>query len=159
ILVLLFVTALHQLFAVTSSGNSIAGQSELVVAFVVGFFPLIALQALQRAAAKVLHVFVPQVAPEYPLDQLDGLNIWYEARLAGEGVADMQTLTTMSRVDVILHTRAPVGRLIDWVDQAFLLIHLEAVDRSDLATARTSHGAAVNSGAATRLALRRIGVR
>jgi hypothetical protein len=159
ILVLLFVTALHQLFAVTSSGNSIAGQSELVVAFVVGFFPLIALQALQRAAAKVLHVFVPQVAPDYPLDQLDGLNIWYEARLAEEGVEDMQNLTTMNLVDVILHTRAPVGRLIDWVDQAFLLIHLEATDRSDLARARTARGAAVGSGAATRLALRRIGVR
>jgi hypothetical protein len=159
VLVLLFLTAVHQLFAVTWSGNSIAGQYELVVAFVVGFFPLIGLQALQRATAKVLHVFVPQLAPDYPLDQLDGLNIWYEARLAEEGVEDMQNLTTMNLVDVILHTRAPVGRLIDWVDQAFLLIHLEAADRSDLATARAGRGAAIGSGAATRLALRRAGVR
>jgi hypothetical protein len=159
VLVLLFVTALHQLFAVTSSGDSVARQYELVVAFVVGFFPLIGLQALQRATAKVLHVFVPQLAPEYPLDQLDGLNIWYEARLAEEGVEDMQNLTTMNLVDVILHTRAPVGRLIDWVDQAFLLIHLEAADRSDLAAARAGRCAAIGGGAATRLALRRAGVR
>jgi hypothetical protein len=159
VLVLLFVTALHQLFAVTSSGSSIAGKSELVVAFVVGFFPLVGLQALQRAAAKLLHVFVPQLAPDYPLDQLDGLNIWYEARLAEEGVEDMQNLTTMNLVDVILHTRAPVGRLIDWVDQAFLLIHLEPADRSELASARTGHGEAGGNGAATRLALRRVGVR
>jgi hypothetical protein len=57
---------------------------------------------------------------EYPLDQLDGLNLWYEARLTEEGVEDMQNLTTMSLVDVMLHTRVPPGRLVDWVDQAFL---------------------------------------
>ncbi len=33
----------------------------------------------------------------------------------------MQNLTTMNLVDVILHTRVPAGRLVDWIDQAFLL--------------------------------------
>ena len=68
----------------------------------------------------------------YPLDQLDGFNLWYEARLTEEGVEDMQNLTTMNLVDVILHTRVPPGRLVDWTDQAFLLIHLERVDRDEL---------------------------
>ena len=160
ILVLLFVTALDQLFAVAADRSVTESHTEMVVAFVVGFFPLIGLQALQRATAKVLHVFVPQVAPEYPLDQLDGLNIWYEARLAEEGVEDMQNLTTMNLVDVILHTRAPVGRLVDWVDQAFLLIHLDPADRTELAAARSANdGQISHTGAGTRVGLRRIGVR
>ena len=115
------------------------------------------LQALQRVAAKVLRVVVPQLAPEYPLEQLDGLNIWYEARLAEEGVEDMQNLTTMNLVDVILHTRAPVGRLIDWVDQAFLLIHLDPAPRADMGGGPPDPADPGQS--ATRLALRRIGVR
>jgi hypothetical protein len=160
ILVLLLVTALSQLFAIPENQSPAENQTEMVVAFVVGFFPLIGLQALQRAAAKVLHVLVPQVAPDYPLDQLDGLNIWYEARLVEEGVEDMQNLTTMNLVDVILHTRAPVGRLVDWVDQAFLLIHLDPADRAELAAARKSvDGQGARTGAATRVALRRMGVR
>jgi hypothetical protein len=160
ILVLLLVTALDQLFAISANRGPAEDQTEMVVAFVVGFFPLIGLQALQRVAAKVLHVFVPQVAPDYPLDQLDGLNIWYEARLVEEGVEDMQNLTTMNLVDVILHTRAPVGRLIDWVDQAFLLIHLDPADRAELTAVRKAADAqGSRTGAATRVALRRMGVR
>jgi hypothetical protein len=62
----------------------------------------------------------------------------------------------MNLVDVILHTRAPVGRLIDWIDQAFLLIHLDPVSRAEIDGAGD---VAPASGGATRLALRRIGVR
>jgi len=70
----------------------------------------------------------------------------------------MQNLTTMNLVDVILHTRAPVGRLIDWIDQAFLLIHLDRASRSEMKQARTADGD-IPEGAVTRVALRRIGVR
>jgi hypothetical protein len=163
ITVLLFVTVLHQLFAVTGPGGTATVHTEMVVAFVVGFFPLMALQALQRMAAAALHVAVPQLAPDYPLNHLDGLNIWYEARLVEEGVEDMQNLTTMNLVDVILHTRAPVGRLIDWVDQAFLLTHLDKAGRKDFKAARGGTGRSAlltpQNGATDRIALRRIGVR
>lgn len=162
ILVLSIVTVLHQLFALGAVGTATLSSTEMVTAFVVGFFPLVGLQALQRAASKALQVLVPQLSPDYPLDQLDGLNIWYEARLTEEGVEDMQNLTTMNLVDVILHTRVPVGRLVDWVDQAFLLIHLEPVDRgrlSDQRTRTTDDGVDPRSGVGTRVALRRVGIR
>ena len=97
---------------------------QATVAFVVGVFPLVALQALQRAASRVLQTVVPQVTPRYPLSDLDGVNIWYEARLVEEGIEDMQNLATANLVDVILHTRVPVGRLVDWLDQAYLALHL-----------------------------------
>ena len=128
-LVLLIVTVLHQ---VLGQAAAVADRAELAIAFVVGFFPLVGLQALQRVTSRALYRFVPPVTSEYPLDQLDGFNLWYEARLTEEGVEDMQNLTTMNLVDVILHTRVPPGRLVDWTDQAFLLTHLERVDRDEL---------------------------
>jgi hypothetical protein len=103
-LVLLIVTVLHQVLGGTAA---VANHAELAVAFVIGFFPLVGLQALQRVTSRALRQFVPPVASEYPLDQLDGFNLWYEARLTEEGVEDMQNLTTMNLVDVILHTRGP----------------------------------------------------
>jgi hypothetical protein len=160
-LVLLIVTVLHQVLGGTIA---VAGRAELAVAFVVGFFPLVGLQALQRVTSRVLRRFVPPVTSEYPLDQLDGFNLWYEARLTEEGVEDMQNLTTMNLVDVILHTRVPPGRLVDWTDQAFLLIHLERVDRDELNRLRqtdqpTAAGRTAMSGAQARLNLRRVGIR
>ena len=164
-LVLLIVTVLHQ---VLSEITAIAGRAELAIAFVVGFFPLVGLQALQRVTSRALRRFVPPVTSDYPLDQLDGFNLWYEARLTEEGVEDMQNLTTMNLVDVILHTRVPPGRLVDWTDQAFLLTHLERVDRAELNQLRQADqqtgqpaaaGRAPLSGVQARLNLRRVGIR
>ncbi len=179
-LVLLIVAVLHQ---VMGGAAAVTSRAELAVAFFVGFFPLIGLQALQRVTSKALRQLVPPVTPLYPLDQLDGFNLWYEARLTEEGVEDMQNLTTMNLVDVILHTRVPPGRLVDWTDQAFLLLHLEHADRSELTDLRRQdhgpatkdhgpatkdHGPATKdqaagrdalSGAQARLKLRRFGIR
>ena len=167
-LVLLIVTVLHQVLGGTAA---VADHAELAVAFVVGFFPLVGLQALQRVTSRALRRFVPPVTSEYPLDQLDGFNLWYEARLTEEGVEDMQNLTTMNLVDVILHTRVPPGRLVDWIDQAFLLIHLERVDRGELNRQRQADQPAAAgqvalsgvqeplSGVQARLNLRRVGIR
>ena len=171
ILVLLIVAVLYQVIGGT---GAMANHAELAAAFVIGFFPLVGLQLLQRVTAKALGMVVPPVTSEYPLDQLDGLNLWYEARLTEEGVEDMQNLTTMNLVDVILHTRVPPGRLVDWTDQAFLLIHLDKTDRGELNDLRQKlsqqpqgqqDASAADAepcaefGAAARLNLRRVGIR
>lgn len=122
VFVLLTMAALHQLLHGTDA------RTEAGIAFVVGFFPVIALQALQRMVATFLRVFIQQITPDYPLNQLDGLNIWYESRLLEEGIEDMQSLVTANMIDVVLHTRVPVGRLVDWVDQALLYLHLDRVE-------------------------------
>ena len=162
VVVLVILAVLHQFFVITDTRGAASLATQYVAAFIVGFFPLVGLQALQRVAAKALRVVVPTMSPEYPLDQIDGLNIWYEARLIEEGVEDMQNLTTVNIVDVILHTRAPVGRLIDWIDQAHLLVHLNPANRKEIKQARTSpeatgHPAA--NAAMTRVALRSLGIR
>jgi hypothetical protein len=122
IVVLILVGALYQILP---EGNP---RSAAVIAFVIGFFPLAGMQAIQRLAASVLRVAVPSLSPPYPLNQIDGLSVWYEARLLEEGIEDMQSLATANFVDVILHTRVPVGRLVDWVDQAHLYLHLDRLE-------------------------------
>jgi hypothetical protein len=144
-----------------------------VVAFIVGFFPVAGLTALRQATAAVLRTFVPSLTPGYPLNQLDGLSLWYEARLVEEGIEDMQNLATANLVDVILHSRIPPGRLVDWVDQAQLYLHIDRIDHG-LPELHKSEGGDKNGRSAasrgpvtqrnraraqTRTALRRLGIR
>ncbi|WP_157408272.1 hypothetical protein [Actinoplanes sp. N902-109] len=143
ITVLILVAAVHQVMAGTGP------RIQAVVAFVIGFFPLVGMQALQRTAAAALRAVVPSGTPAYPLNQIDGLGIWYESRLLEEGIEDMQSLATANLVDVILHTRVPVGRLVDWVDQAHLYLHLDRIDRGWLD--RTLHGDKADAGPAGHL--------
>ena len=167
--------ALHQLLEIPT-------RTEAAIAFVVGIFPTIALQALERAAEQVLGGVVHQPTADYPLSQIDGLDIWYQARLVEEGIEDMQNLATSNLVDVMLHTRVPVDRLIDWVDQAHLYLHLDhaetglrdrwRIDRQLRAErSKTGNDSTVPSlirgsasrqsraGTRTRVALRQIGIR
>jgi hypothetical protein len=169
--VLILVSALYQILP---EGDP---RGAAVIAFVIGFFPLAGMQAIQRSAATVLRVAVPSLSPPYPLNQIDGLSVWYEARLLEEGIEDMQSLATANFVDVILHTRVPVGRLVDWVDQAHLYLHLDRLEGTwrerknaktgaDPQAASTVPAVAVGSvtassraGSKTRTALRQFGIR
>jgi hypothetical protein len=156
VLVLLIVAVLHQVL-----GPLELVWAELATAFVVGFFPLAGLAALHRSAAKALGGYVPPLSSPYPLDRLDGLNLWYEARLLEEGVEDMQNLSTMNLVDVVLHTRVPPGRLVDWLDQALLLLHLHfpLPERKKGTTPPAAPPGASLDGPEAQVALRRAGVR
>jgi hypothetical protein len=71
-----------------------------------------------------LQTAIPQLESDYPLRDLEGLNIWYESRLIEEGVESMQNLCSASLVDLMLKTRLPVMRVVDWLDQAYLYLHL-----------------------------------
>jgi biotin transporter BioY len=101
-----------------------ASQQENILAFFIGFFPQIGLQVLKTALTAPLGKLVPSLSTEYPLSSLEGVNFWYEARLNEEGIEDQQNLVSASLVDLMLKTRAPVMRLVDWLDQSFLQLHL-----------------------------------
>ncbi len=120
----------------------------VAVAFIIGFFPLVGLQALQKTAALALKTAVPSLKNDYPLSDLDGLSVWYESRLLELGIEDLENLATANLVDVILHSRVPVGRLVDWIDQASLYLHLEP-----WGTSKEEHRAS------SRYRLRRLGIR
>jgi hypothetical protein len=77
-----------------------------------------------------------------PLTELDGIDLYDRARLASEGVTNIEALAHGSLSDLLLHTRIPAGRLIDWVDQAVLYSHtaLRYPDRRALFDALRSMG-------------------
>jgi hypothetical protein len=110
----------------TIAGNRAA---ESAIAFMLGFLPLVAMRFIIKITTAPMRIMTRSLESDYPLYQLDGLNVWYEARLAEENIDDMQTLTTANLVDVLLHTRLPVGRLIDWIDQSYLFLHQDRVER------------------------------
>jgi hypothetical protein len=98
------------------------------VAFVIGVFPTVGWQLLQQLfIRKPIGIVVDTLEPKHKLGDLDGLNIWYESRLLEVGVEDMQNLATTDIVDLMLNTRIPVDRIIDWIDQAFL--YLRVIDK------------------------------
>ena len=96
----------------------------IALAFIIGIFPTVGWQAIIALVKLPIKTVVPSLKQQYPLSDLDGLNIWYESRLLEEGIEDMQNLATANLVDLMLNTRIPVERLVDWVDQSLLYLHL-----------------------------------
>ena len=108
-----------------------APSQRLAIAFAIGVFPHVGWQALQALIKLPLKLVIPSLRQQFPLSDLDGLNIWYESRLLEEGIEDMQNLATANLVDVMLNTRIPVERLVDWVDQSLLYLHLDKAKEDD----------------------------
>lgn len=107
-----------------------------MLAFVIGVFPDVGWKAIQELIKVPIRPLVPSLRQPYPLADLDGLNVWYEARLLEEGLEDMQNLATCNLVDVMLNTRIPVERLVDWIDQSILYLHLGTENGKDASGAR-----------------------
>jgi hypothetical protein len=61
--------------------------------------------------------------PHEPLTYLDGIDLYDRARLEDEGVTNVEGLAHHDLVDLMLQTRIPATRLLDWVDQAILHLH------------------------------------
>lgn len=120
IVVLLVITAVYQVWPLAPDGVLYA------TAFLIGVFPRLGLQLLEKGVRNAFAwmVRLPELRNPFPLTQLDGLNMWYEARLVEEGIEDMQNLTTADMVEMLLTTRVPVGRLVDWIDQAALYVRV-----------------------------------
>lgn len=70
-----------------------------------------------------------------PLTDLDGIGIYERTRLAEEGITSVQALARHDLVDLMLSSRIPASRLIDWLDQALLYQHVTTDDRRRLRTA------------------------
>jgi hypothetical protein len=121
------------------------GKAAGVAAFLIGFFPQAGLQAMQALVAKPLRRLLPSITTDYPLSAIEGLNIWQEARFAEEGIEEMQHLMSADLVDLLLRSRTTVAKLIDWLDQAALALHLPKTTADEATSPRD--------------ALRRVGVR
>jgi hypothetical protein len=103
---------------------SVSARQQAILAFFIGIFPQIGVQVLKAGLTKAFGGLVPTMRSDYPLSDLDGLSIWDQARLLEEGIEDMQNLVSANLVDVMLRSRVPITRLVDWVDQACLALRL-----------------------------------
>lgn len=123
IVVILLVAVVYQVWP---TGDGLLN----AVAFTIGVFPNVGLQIVQKAIIRVVGPLT-ELRNEFPLTHLDGLNMWYESRLIEEGIEDLQNLATVDIVDMLLSTRVPVGRLVDWIDQAHLFLRVEQPEQRE----------------------------
>ncbi|HEX2057857.1 MAG TPA: hypothetical protein VHI71_05760 [Actinomycetota bacterium] len=117
VFVVVIVTAVSQLWKGIDTDQK-------AVAFVLGMFPNLGVQMIKVSVERPFRGLIPNLEVPHPLSDIDGLSYWYEVRLAEEGIEDIQNLASANLVDLMLRTRVPIARLIDWIDQAHLHLHL-----------------------------------
>ena len=96
----------------------------LVAGFVFGVFPRVIWQIVASIFKKTAGIIVPSMISQLPLSDLDGLTVWHEARLEEEDIENIPNMATADLVELLLNTRLPPERIIDWTDQAILYTQL-----------------------------------
>jgi len=99
-------------------------QTMAILAFIVGISPEIFWQVLGRFLHTVVGVVSESFTEEYPLKEIRGISFWVETRLLEEGIDNVQNLVSANILDLLLRTSLPAERVVDWVDQAILKLHL-----------------------------------
>lgn len=102
----------------------------LAASFLVGIFPNVGLDLIKRAA-RPLGIKSHLTSPNVSLDKIQGLNLWHQARLAEEDIDSVQNLAMSDITGLIANTRLGIMRLLHWVDQALLIVHVgeDALER------------------------------
>lgn len=123
------------------------GRVVLAMCFLAGFLPNTVLRRVREVAQRVGELGLPwtektqadDFAEDTPLTVLDGMDIYERTRLEEEGITGIQALARHDLIDLILSSRIPVPRLIDWLDQALLYQHaaenFEALRKRGIRTA------------------------
>ena len=122
-------------------GDTAKTKEFLVAAFAIGAFPDIAWHFVTSVFKKLPGVgwALPSLKTGIPLNVIDGLTIWHEARLEEEDVENVPNLATADVVDLFLNTKFPPHRIVDWIDQSILLTYLGDDAQGAGAIERTSY--------------------
>jgi hypothetical protein len=89
--------------------------------FILGVFPRVLLQFMEGVARKLMPTaLLPSVKSDLPISDLDGLTLWHEARLEDEDIENVPNMASADLPELMINTRFPAHRVIDWVDQAIL---------------------------------------
>jgi len=100
----------------------------LATSFVAGVMPISFLRRfgeLPNIPSWLGGMFGRTFAEERPLTLIDGLDVYDRERLASEGVSDVEALAHHDPVITMVNTRLPPERLVDWTDQALLVLHAQ----------------------------------
>lgn len=94
----------------------------LFASFVIGAFPPVLWRVLRDLSSRLL-IFgkvVPNLDSDLPLSELDGLTIWHQTRLEEEDVENAFNMANADIIALMVNTKMPPERIVDWVDQAIL---------------------------------------
>ena len=100
-----------------------SGTTLFVLAFLFGIVPDTALVLLKESLRDLGRRFTAIEEEQDPLTSLEGIDLYDRARLFEEGVTNVESLAHHDIVDLMLQTRIPAPRIVDWVDQAILYLH------------------------------------
>jgi undecaprenyl pyrophosphate phosphatase UppP len=113
-----------------------------VLAFVAGVIPTTMVRRILLIAGSVTKTSPVQkllpdsveraFSPSRPLTQIDGVDLYDASRMETEGVPDVPALASSDLVSVMVNTRLPVGRLVDWADQSALMVVLSSGNDEEL---------------------------
>ncbi len=106
------------------------------VAFIAGIVPTTILQRLGIVASSMFgsptedqswlrNAFAEAFSKPRSLTQIDGIDIYESSRLESEGISDIPTLAKSDLVSTMISTHLPIERLVDWTDQAVLIVLLD----------------------------------
>lgn len=111
--------------AVYSSAAGVSFSVNIVtvymVVFFIGFFPEQGINWIVTIAKKALRQR-KDLVKEIPLSDIEGISIWHQGRLRQEGIENAQNLATADISTLVSSTPFTLNQLIDWIDQAILLV-------------------------------------
>jgi hypothetical protein len=107
------------------------GAALLVPAFVVGLVPDTFLHRLRQYMRTRGAGPLNLLTEKRPLTQLEGIDVYDGTRLEQEGVTNVEGLAYSNLIELMLQTRIPATRLLDWADQALLYLHIDTGDKQD----------------------------
>jgi hypothetical protein len=120
------------------TGTAENPQPLFLLAFAAGFVP-----------DKVLHLLAERVSPrmgtilnleqQQPLTEIEGIDLYERTRLSDEGITNVEALAHHDLLDLFFKTRFPAARLVDWVDQAILVMYLHDARDTDRAGPDNTH--------------------
>ena len=95
--------------------------SLIFLGFVIGVFPRVFLQIIEGVTKKLIpKAVLPSLKADLPISDLDGLTVWHEARLEDEDIENTPNMADADLPELMINTRFPADRLVNWVDQAIL---------------------------------------
>ena len=92
-----------------------------VVCFFVGMFPENGIRWIGNVAQRTLKQ--TEGTEQISLSVIEGIGNWQEGRLDQEGIVNAQNLASANLLALVAKTPFDVGQIVDWVDQAILVMN------------------------------------
>jgi len=123
----LIVVVLSLVLEILSSDSKVV----LVTAFLIGIVPDEFFTLVKESfRGQTISRLTPE-SEKHPLTRLEGIDLYDRARLEQEGIVNVESFAHHDLINLVLETQIPVPRLVDWMDQAILYLHVIQMNTDD----------------------------